>query len=114
MNITTISLSYFFLAICIIALAFSLYFKTLVIKTEPNNKSRQKILGNMKDPVTWREKNNIMAYVSIFWSVISLVIFIYLKFFSKAGLISIVYVFIYVGLIGVTALYFAMHKKSEA
>jgi hypothetical protein len=37
-----------------------------VVKTEPNNKSKEKIIGTMKNPDIWRDKNTKMSYVSAF------------------------------------------------
>lgn len=56
MFITKISLSYFFLIIGIIAIVFYVYFKFLIIKSSPNNKDNEKILGNMKDVSRWLDK----------------------------------------------------------
>ena len=102
MYITSISLSYALLGVTIIACGFFVYFKTLVIKTVGTNESRDKILGKMKEPEAWRNKNNKMSYVSLFWTVISLILFIYLKFFHTASLVSILYIFAYITLIVIT------------
>lgn len=91
MNFTSVSLSYAFLIIGIGALLFFLYFKVLVVKTGEKKPSREKIVGNMKDPEDWRNRNNRMAYVSLFWAIISLGIFVYLKFFYTVGLVSFIY-----------------------
>lgn len=111
MNITTISLSYFFLAIFILSAIFAIYFKLVVIKSTPGNKQRDKIIGEMKDPDTWRNKNNILAYISIFWSTVSLLIFAYLKFYYAAGLVSTIYLFLYLAAI-VISIFFATSKHS--
>ena len=113
MSITSISLSYVFLGITIITIGFFLYFKTLLIKTSKNNDSRDKIIGNMKDPISWTHKNNIMSFISLFWAIVSLAIFIYLKFFFAAGLISIIYPFIYLALIS-ASLILIRTKKTTA
>lgn len=112
MNITSMLLSYIFFGISIVALCFSLYFKLLVIKTSPDSRSRDKIIGDMKDPLTWREKNNNMAYICIFWALVSLAFFIYLKFFYTAGLISILYIFIYIAVIAVSISVVGTKKKT--
>ncbi|MFL0252277.1 hypothetical protein ACJDT4_17830 [Clostridium neuense] len=112
MNVTTISLSYWFLGIALIGIAFSIYFKSLVAKTSPGSKSRDKILGNMKDPMSWRQKNNMLSYISIFWTVISLILFIYLKFLSTAGLLPVYYMFVYVALIALSLLFVNVKGKS--
>ncbi len=59
-------------------------------------KKSEKIVGNMKDPKTWLNRNNRMAYVSLFWFIVSLAIFIYLKFFTMPTIISILYVIGYI------------------
>ena len=113
MLITSISLSYFFLGVFIIAIGFSLYFKALVINTSPDSKKREKILGDMKDPISWRDRNNKMAYLAMFWSAISLILFIYLKFFYNANLISIIYLFVYLALIAVSTILFGGRRKAS-
>lgn len=112
MYLTTDSLSLIFFVFTIITLAFSLYFKVLVIKTSPDNKSRQKIIGDMKDPVTWRKKNNIMSYVSLFWAFASISLYIYLKFFYNKGVIYSVYLYIYIALIVFSIAIFSLKKKA--
>lgn len=111
MNITRISLSYVFFAISIIELIFFLYYKFLVINTGEKSKRRSKIIGSMKDPEHWRHRNNIMAFVSLFWAIISIIAFIYLKFFSKSGLISIIYVFVFIALIVLSISIFLKQNK---
>lgn len=111
MYITSISISYVFLGVTLISVAFAVYFKTLVIKTSPNKNTREKILGNMKDPITWRHKNNIASYVALFWTILSLCLFIYFKFFYVASLISIYYLYIYAALIVISLFYFISRKK---
>jgi magnesium-transporting ATPase (P-type) len=95
LNITSMSLSYIFLGISIITFIFFFYYKYLVVNTGDKSEKRGKIIGSMKDPEDWRGRNNKMAYVSLFWTIISIIVFIYLKFFFQAGLISIIYVFVY-------------------
>ena len=111
MNITSISLSYIFFAISIVEFIFFLYYKFLVIKTGDKSKSRNKIIGSMKDPDHWRHRNNIMAFVSLFWACVSVFTFIYLKFFYKAGLISIIYIFVYLALIVLSVSVFLKSNK---
>lgn len=108
------SSSYLFLGISIIALLFFLYYKFLVINTGDTSKRRDKIIGSMKDPEHWRQRNNIMAYVSLFWTIISIAIFIYLKFFHTAGLVSIIYVFIYSAVIVLSISVFLKQNKVVA
>jgi len=114
MFITSISLSYMFLAIAFISIAFFLYFKTLIIKSSKNSNSRDRIIGNMKDPITWARRNNIMSYISLFWSIISLSIFIYLKFFYSAALVSIIYLFIYIALITASLILIKVKKTTAS
>jgi len=99
MNITSISLSYALLGATLIACSFFIYFKTLVIKTGSGKDSKEKIIGTMKQPEVWRNRNNKMSYLSLFWTVVSLSLFVYLKFFHTSGLISILYIFAYIALI---------------
>lgn len=113
MYLTSISLSYFFLGISLIALGFLFYFKVLVIKTSPDKDSRKKIIGKMKDPDDWRDRNNKMAYVSLFWTIISIGIFIYLKFFFTAGLVSIMYLIAYIAFIVISTSFFGVKRKTK-
>jgi hypothetical protein len=113
MYITSISLCYALLGVTVIACGFFVYFKTLVIKTENTKEGKDKILGKMKDPVAWRNKNNRMSYVSLFWTVVSLLLFIYLKFFLAASLVSILYIFAYIALIVITAAFAGMKNKAS-
>jgi len=114
MSITSISLSYIFLSIGIISIAFFLYFKILIIKSSKNSDSRSKIIGNMKDPITWAKRNNIISYISLFWSIISLAIFIYLKFFYSATLVPIIYLFIYITLIAASLILIKVKKTTAS
>ncbi|NEZ46404.1 hypothetical protein FDF74_04145 [Clostridium niameyense] len=95
MNITSISISYLFLILGIISLVLFIYFKIIVSNTNEDSDNKDKILGNMKDPEGWRSRNNKIAYLSLFWCIVSLAIFIYLKFFIMPTLISTVYFLIY-------------------
>lgn len=108
------SASYLFLGISIITFLFFLYYKFLVVNTSENSKRRDGIIGSMKDPDHWRERNNKMSYVSLFWTIISISIFIYLKFFHTAGLISIVYVFIFSAVIVLSVSVFLKQNKVVA
>jgi hypothetical protein len=114
MFVTSISFSYFFLGIALISLIICIYHKALVVKTSPDNKSRDKIIGNMKDPITWRKRNNIIGNISIFWCLLSLALFIYFKYFFTAGLISIYYVFIYIAVAAASMFLINMGKKKTA
>ena len=112
MNISSISLAYLFLGIGFISLGFFLYFKTLIIKTSKNTETRDRIIGNMKDPDGWAKRNNIMSNISLVWSILSLGIFAYLKFFYKIGLVSFIYFFIYIALIAISLLFIGKKKKA--
>lgn len=112
MYITSISLTYLFIITAIVFLLFSLYFKIIYVKTSPDNKSRNKIIGSIKDPITWRKKNNIMSYISLFWSFIYTLAFIYFKFFSNAKLVSTIYMFIFAGLTAASFLFVKFGNKT--
>ena len=105
------SLSYVFFAISIVAFIFFLYYKFLVINTGATSKRRDKIIGSMKDPDQWRHRNNIMAFVSLFWAIVSQAAFIYLKFFYTSGLISIILVFVYLAVIVLSISIFLKQNK---
>ncbi|MCY6484641.1 hypothetical protein OW763_09845 [Clostridium aestuarii] len=113
MNITSISLSYLFLGVFIVSFAFFIYYKVLITKTTSNSPSREKIIGTMKKSETWRQKNNIMSYVSVFWAIISLALFIYLKFFFKIRLINMLYVFAYIAAIVISIIFLGIRKKEK-
>lgn len=112
MYITSLSLSYVLLGTTVIACCFFLYFKTLVVKTSGTKESKDKILGKMKEPDLWRNKNNKMSYISLFWTVISLFLFIYLKFFQGAGLVPIIYLYAYIALIVLSMALIRVKNKS--
>ncbi len=114
MNLTSMSLSYMFIGVSIVAFIFFLYYKYLVINTGTESKKRGKIIGSMKDPDHWRARNNKMAFISLFWAIISIIAFIYLKFFNQSGLISIIYVFIYAALIVISIAVFLKQNKIVA
>ncbi|SHH25568.1 hypothetical protein [Clostridium grantii] len=111
MNVTSLSLAYFFLGLFFVSIIFSFYFKILFIRTNPGNTHRDKIIGSMKDPISWRSRNNRTAYISMFWAFVSLAVFVYLKFFHKAGLINIIYVFAYVALAALSIIFLGKLKK---
>lgn len=114
MNVTSISLSYLFLGICLISLSFFIYFKILTSNSSKKDEKSEKIVGNMKDPETWMNRNNRMAYVSLFWSIVSLAIFIYLKFFTMPTIISILYVIGYIFLIVISVVIAGMKKQEKS
>jgi hypothetical protein len=114
MFVTNISLAYVFLGLGVIAAFFFVYFKVIVARTEPGNSHRGAIVGEMKDPDNWRAKNNRMSYLSLFWSVLSVAIFIYIKYFNPIGVISIVYPFIYIGIIVVSVSFASRGNKRTA
>lgn len=100
-----------FFAVSIIEFIFFVYYKFLVVNTGDKSKRRGKIIGSMKDPDNWRHRNNIMAFISLFWAFISLLAFIYLKFFYSLGLVSIIYVFIYLVVVVLSISFFIKQNK---
>lgn len=113
MYMTSSSLAYVFLGITILAFAFSLYFKTLVIRTKPNSYSRDKIIGNMKNPDAWRISNSRMGNFSLFWAILSLIVFIYLRFYYGIGLVNSVYVFGYLAVAIISAIFILSSLRSR-
>lgn len=99
MYLSSISLSYFFLAVGIVAIAAYLYFKLLTVKSSLDNPNREKIIGSMKEPEIWRERNKKMSYVCMFWFIVSILAFAYLKFLYSIALIPVIYLIIYAVLI---------------
>ncbi|WP_163191585.1 hypothetical protein [Clostridium thermarum] len=91
MLITSISLSYVLAGVSVAFILAFLYFKVLVVKSSDKSESHDRIVGSMKDPDTWRRKNNTMSYVSLFWAVVAAAAFIYLKYFVPSTLVSIWY-----------------------
>lgn len=55
-----------------------------------------------------------MAYVSLFWAIVSLAIFIYLKFFIMPTIISILYVIGYAFLIVISVAIAGMKKQEKS
>jgi len=100
-----------FFAISIIEFIFFVYFKFLVINTGAQSKMRKNIIGAMKDPDNWRQRNNLIAFISLFWTLISISAFIFLKFFYTLGLVSIIYVFIYLVVIVLSISFFIKKNK---
>lgn len=99
MNISSISISYFLLIISIIALAFFLYFKIILLKANDSEENRNKIIGAAKDAEGWEKRNNLMCYLSLFWCVISMGGFIFLKYFYPPALFSLNYLYLYIAII---------------
>jgi hypothetical protein len=114
MNTTRIFLSYSSLVISLLSLAFFVYFKFIVVKSSPNSRNRDKIIGDMHNPEKWRDSNNKMAYLLLFWAILSGAIFIYLKFFSSAEVISLLFLFIYIAAIIISAFLFGRSRKDKA
>lgn len=114
MNTTSTFISYAFLGISLLALLFFLYFKVLVVKTSPDKKSRNNIIGEMHDPDTWRNRNNKMSYLTLFWAILSGGIFIYLKYFYPQGVVSLLILFGYIGAIIVSAFFFGRGGREKA
>jgi polyferredoxin len=114
MNMTSSALSYLFIIIALIDLAFVFYFKVLVMNTAENNKHRDKIIGNMKDPEHWRQRNNRMSYIFLFWCIASFAVFVYLKYFFGIGLVSAVYVIGYLVAMAISIALFGIRRKTTA
>jgi TRAP-type uncharacterized transport system fused permease subunit len=112
MNMTSSSLSYLFLILSALCLVFLFYFKILVINTSEHSKNKSKIIGSMKDPDAWRSRNNKMSYVFLFWTIVSFLIFVYLKYFFGLGLISTIYVIAYFIVMIISIGFFGMRRKS--
>lgn len=112
-TITSISFSYLFLGIALIALSFCLYFRLIYKKTSPDSPSAQTIFGEMKHREDWRDKNRLMSFISLFWALISIILFIYLKFFLAPSLISILYLLIYAVLIVMSVIYGTVSKRAR-
>lgn len=114
MYLPSISLSYFFLVVAIISIAAYLYFKLLTTKSSPDSPNRNKIIGDMRDPEGWIERNKKMSYVCLFWFVVSIAAFAYLKFLYSVALIPIVYLIIYAALIVLSLVFFPRTKKKAS
>lgn len=110
MNFSTISLSYIFLGIFVIAILFYLYFKFVLIKSSPKSADKDKIIGTMKKPELWQERNKRMSYIALFWSIVSLGIFVFLKYLYKSPLIPSFMIFIYLGVIVLSSVLFLPRK----
>lgn len=67
----------------------------------------------MKDSKTWLNRNNKMAYVSLFWAIVSLGLFIYLKFFTMPTIISLLYVIGYIFLIVISVAVAGIRKQEK-
>lgn len=113
MNLTSLSLSYYFLGVFIIAAAFFIYFKLLTVKVH-SDKYRNSITGPMKDPESWENRNRKMSYICLLWSILSLIIFVYLKFIMPAKLVSVFYLVIYVVIAVFSLLLSGVERKIKA
>lgn len=114
MYLTSISLSYFFLGIAIISIAAYLYFKLLVVKTDPQNQDREKIIGDMNDPTSWRERNKRMSVVCLFWFIVSTIVFVVLKFFYPIALVPLMLLVIYAILMVLSIVFFSRGKRKAS
>lgn len=115
MNMTSASLAYLFLIIAAVSCIFFFYFKILVMNTSEESKRRDKIIGDMKDPVNWRKRNNTMSYVFLFWTLVSFAVFVYIKYYLGLRLISAIYVigFLVVMVISLIAFGAARRKTTQ-
>jgi hypothetical protein len=114
MNMTSSALSYLFIAIAIIDLAFVFYFKVLVMNTSENSSRRKNIIGSMKDPDDWRSRNNRMSYIFLFWCIASFAVFVYLKYFFGTGLVSAIYVIGFLAAMVISIALFGIRRKTAA
>ncbi|MCM0648448.1 hypothetical protein NBE98_08680 [Clostridium swellfunianum] len=114
MNMTSSALSYLFIAIAVVDLAFVFYFKVLVMNTSDNNRHKDKIVGNMKDPEDWRNRNNRMSYIFLFWCIASFAVFIYLKYFFGSGLVNTIYVIGFLAAMVISIALFGIRRKTAA
>ena len=114
MNTTSVFLSYAFLCIAFITLICFLYFKLLLIKTSSDSDTKRNIIGNMKDPDSWRARNNKVSYLMLFWTILSAAIFIYLKYFIGSQVISSIYLYAYIGAIIISSFLFSSQEKRRA
>ncbi|KGK87547.1 hypothetical protein SDC9_113315 [bioreactor metagenome] len=110
MNFSTISLSYIFLGIFVVAILFYAYFKFVLIKSSDKSPDKDKIIGTMKKPEVWHERNKRMSYIALFWSVISLAVFVFLKYLYKSPIIPSFMIFIYLGVIVLSSVLFLPRK----
>jgi hypothetical protein len=113
MNMTSISLSYFFLILSAFCLIFFIYFKILVMNTAENRKHKANIIGPMKNPDAWRKTNNKMSHIFLFWTIISFLSFVYIKYFFGVGLISSIYIIVFLGIMIVSIGLFGLKRKSS-
>jgi hypothetical protein len=114
MNMTSSALSYLFIAIAVIDLAFVIYFKVLVMNTSESSSKRKNIIGTMKDPDDWRSRNNRMAYIFLFWCIASFAVFVYLKYFFGIGLVSAIYVIGFLAAMIISIALFGIKRKTAA
>jgi L-asparagine transporter-like permease len=111
MFITSISLSYVLAGVAVAFILAFLYFKVLVVKSSDKSSSHDKIVGSMKDPDTWRRKNNTMSYVSLFWAVAAAAAFIYLKYYVPSTLIPLWYLFAFAAVLFISFGLFGFSRR---
>ena len=111
MNMTSSSLSYFFLVLAAFCLIFFIYFKILIINTSEHSNHRNKIIGSMKNPDVWRNNNNKMSYIFLFWTIISFTAFVYIKYFYGYGLISSIYIIAFLVIMVVSIAFWGLKRK---
>lgn len=114
MNMTSSSLSYLFLIIGVLSFIFFCYFKILHYNTSDESSKKEKIIGEMRNVEEWRSKNNRMSYIFLFWSIVSLGVFIYLKYFLGLRLISAIYVIGYLALVVISTAVAGIGRKAKA
>jgi hypothetical protein len=114
MNMNSFSLSYLFLAVGLLSFIFFCYFKILHWNTSDKSDKKEKIIGKMKNVEEWRGKNNRLSYIFLFWSVVSIGIFIYFKYYLGARLISSLYIIGYLALIIISSAIGGIKGKAKA
>ncbi|KYH30337.1 hypothetical protein [Clostridium colicanis] len=112
MYVTSISLSYIFLGMFLIASALFLYFKSLVVKPLKKSPCKKEIIENMHSVKECRHKNSNMANLYGFWGILSLIIFIYLKFFYSFGFIRMNYLIVYLVLEIISIIFYKIKVKN--
>jgi hypothetical protein len=110
---TSSSLSYLFLVIGVLSFIFFCYFKILHYNTSDKSSKKEKIIGEMRNVDEWRSKNNRMSYIFLFWSIVSVGAFIYIKYFLGLRLISTIYVIGYLALVVISTAVAGIGRKAK-
>lgn len=83
------------------------------MNTSDHSKHKKNIIGSMKNPDIWRKNNNRMSYIFLFWTIISFLVFAYLKYFFGNGLISTIYVISFLVAMVISIGLFGVRRKSN-